>query len=140
MFYFELLTLITWLPLIGTPCIVYIMYTKYASGKRFLIFKITNYLYIYLRIGLNSILLPYKAIIYWKAIIVILFLYKLQFTCLILISKHLANLKMKFLLLLAILPLSYQDITEKQQEFCTRNDNGDIWKYDLTSLGLVDKP
>jgi len=47
---------------------------------------------------------------------------------------------MKFLLLLAILPLSYQDITEKQQEFCTRNDNGDIWKYDLTSLGLVDKP
>ena len=26
------------------------------------------------------------------------------------------------------------------REFCTRNDNGDIWKYDLTSLGLVDKP
>ena len=50
------------------------------------------------------------------------------------------QMNMQLLLLTAILPLSFQVISEKQQEFCTGNDNGDIWKYDLTSLGKVDKP
>ena len=116
------------------------MYTKYASCKRFRIFKIAKYLYIYLRIGLNFILLTtlqdHNTLKGHNSSFILI-----QVTIYLSVNpKHLANLKMIFLLLLAILPLSYQDITEKQQEFCTRNDNGDIWKYDLTSLGLVDKP
>ena len=46
-------------------------------------------------------------------------------------------MNMKILLLLAILPLTYQIVTDNQKAFCTGNDNGDIWKYDLTPLGQV---
>lgn len=44
------------------------------------------------------------------------------------------------LTLLAVFSSSLQDLTATQQQFCTQNDNGDSWKYDLTPLGQSSIP